>query len=145
MPKSYFDGSVWCNVDVALNRVGLFLKNEIEPLGLNLIEWYVLRFLYEQDGQQASQIAKGVGRAATSFTPILDKLEEKSLIERQSHPSDRRAVKVYLTKRGRALEKQVNDSAIKIDQELRTRFSDKDWKGFEQVIIELQTMLPSSG
>lgn len=140
MSKLYFDGSVWCNVDVALHHVSDVYRSETEPLGLNIIEWYVLRVLYEEDGQQASQIAAAVGRAATSFTPILDKLETKSLIERQAHPADRRAIKVYLTKQGRELEERVKAAAEKIDGELQERFAAKDWQSFQHTLGILQTL-----
>ena len=78
-----FDGSVWCNVDIALRQVNIIYRQELETLGLSVVEWYILRMLYEQDGQMASRLADGVGRPATSFTPILDKLQDKGFIERR--------------------------------------------------------------
>ena len=56
--------------------------------------------LYDEDGQHASELARAVGRAATSFTPNLDKLQDKALIERRPDPGDRRAVRIYLTDAG---------------------------------------------
>ena len=107
MADLYFGGSVRCNIDVALRRIDNLYKQETEALGLSVIEWYVLRALYEQDGQMATQLAKVVGRPATSFTPILDQIESKGLIERRKHTRDRRAVTIQLTTKGKALEKRV--------------------------------------
>jgi len=135
-----FGGSVWCNIDVALRNVDAIYSQQIESLGLTVIEWYIMRLLYEQDGQMASRLADGVGRAATSFTPILDKLENKGFIERQSHPADRRAIRVYLTKQGRAIEEQVKASAESIENMLRQSFSSKDWQAFQSVLESLQFM-----
>jgi DNA-binding MarR family transcriptional regulator len=73
-----FDGSVWCNLDVALRNVDQIFRQEIKPEGLTVIEWYILRALYDSDGRHASELARAVGRAATSFTPNLDKLQDKS-------------------------------------------------------------------
>ncbi|MBI1279715.1 MAG: MarR family transcriptional regulator, partial [Anaerolineaceae bacterium] len=92
-----FAGSIWCNLDIALRNLDQVYGQIIEPLGLTVIEWYILRSLYEQDGQHASELARAVGRAATSFTPILDKLQNKDMIERRPDASDRRAVRIYLT------------------------------------------------
>ncbi|MBA3867692.1 MAG: hypothetical protein H0X30_00910 [Anaerolineae bacterium] len=75
-----FGGSVWCNIDVALRNLCVIYSQEIESLGLTVIEWYILRLLYEHDKQMASRLSKGVERAATSFTPLLDKLATNQLI-----------------------------------------------------------------
>lgn len=72
-----------------------------------LVQMFILDSLYEQDGQMASSLAKAVGRAATSFTPILDKLEKRGLILRKPHPNDRRAIRIFLTTNGRVLKRDV--------------------------------------
>ena len=81
-----FDGSVWINLEIALRSLDKIFREVTEPLGLTVIEWYILRSLYEQDGQYANKLARAVGRAATSFTPNLDKLQDKGLIERRYGP-----------------------------------------------------------
>src|SRR6185436_2315133 len=100
MADLYFDGSVWCNIDIALRQIDFLYKKDTHALGLSVIEWYVLRALYEQDGQMPSRLAEAVGRPATSFTPILDAIESKGLIERGKDPRDRRAIKIQLTAQG---------------------------------------------
>jgi MarR family transcriptional regulator, organic hydroperoxide resistance regulator len=137
-----FGGSVWCNIDIALRHIEAVYQQETRVLGLSVIEWYVLRMLYEQDGQMASRLAEGVGRPATSFTPILDGIENKGLLERRSHPGDRRAVKIHLTAKGQALKAQVFASAEQIESKLRQRFSGKEWQDYESVVANLQTMTP---
>ena len=96
-----FNGSVWCNLDIALRNIDQIFRNHVSILGLSVIEWYVLRALFAEDGQHASQLANCVGRAATSFTPNLDKLQDKGYIERLPDPSDRRAVRIYLTQKAK--------------------------------------------
>src|SRR6185369_13299569 len=95
----------------------------IEPLGLTVIEWYILRALYDQDGQHASELARAVGRAATSFTPILDKLQDrkdkKGLIERRPDPADRRAVRIYLTDEAHKIRDSVLNSAKQVDAHIQ--------------------------
>lgn len=135
-----FGGSVWCNLDIALRKVDEIYKNEIKELDLAVIEFYILRELYEQDGQMASHLAKGVGRPATSFTPILDQLEGKSLIERRMHPSDRRSVQIYLTKRGKALREQIQTVAESVDEKLSQHITEKDWQSYQNVVANMQKL-----
>jgi predicted transcriptional regulator len=86
-----FDGSLWCNLDVALRNLDRLFRKAICPSEVTTIEWYILRSLYGRDGQHASELAQAVGRAATSFTPNLDKLENRGLVERRPDPADRRS------------------------------------------------------
>ncbi|MCC6894717.1 MAG: MarR family transcriptional regulator [Anaerolineae bacterium] len=135
-----FNGSIWCNLDIALRNLDQVYSQVVEPLGLTVIEWYILRSLYESDGQHASELARAVGRAATSFTPILDKLQNKDMIERRPDSSDRRAVRIYLTKKGNNHREEVLESAEQIDARIRKTVSNGDFKGFQNVISNLQTM-----
>ena len=135
-----FAGSIWCNLDIALRNLDQVYGQVIEPLGLTVSEWYILRSLYEQDGQHASELARAVGRAATSFTPILDKLQNKDMIERRPDASDRRAVRIYLTKKGINNREQVMASAEQVDARIRKSVSSGDFKGFQSVLANLQAM-----
>ncbi|MEZ4669030.1 MAG: MarR family transcriptional regulator [Anaerolineae bacterium] len=135
-----FNGSIWCNLDVALRNLDQVYGQVVEPLDLTVIEWYILRALYESDGQHASELARAVGRAATSFTPILDKLQNKGMIERRPDPADRRAVRIYLTHNGDSKREQVLASADQIDARIRKAVSAGDFKGFQNVLVMLQAL-----
>lgn len=139
-----FNGSVWCNLDIALRNMDQVFNRVVQPLGLTIIEWYILRALYERDGQHASELARAVGRAATSFTPNLDKLQEKSLIERRPDPSDRRAVHIYLTREGQAYRDDVIQSTEEIDRQIEDMFGDEEFDIFQNVLAQLQGIEPDA-
>ncbi len=135
-----FNGSIWCNLDIALRNLDQVFGQVVQPLGLTVIEWYILRALYEQDGQHASELARAVGRAATSFTPNLDKLQNKGLIERRADPSDRRAVRIYLTDAGQEYKTAVRKSAKEIDSRLAELFAGGNYESFQHVLGVLQNL-----
>lgn len=141
-PNLRFNGSLWCNLDIALRNVGQIYSQAVEPLGLTVIEWYILRALYEQDGQHASELARAVGRAATSFTPILDKLQHKDLIQRRPDPADRRAVRIFLTDKANNYRQQVIASAAQIDASLKQLINNGDFETFQNVLARLQNASP---
>jgi DNA-binding MarR family transcriptional regulator len=134
-----FEGSVWCNLDIALRNADQLFRRVVRSLRLTVIEWYILRALYEEDGQHASDLARAVGRAATSFTPNLDKLQEKGYIERRPDPGDRRAVRIYLTKKGEEARDQVNKAAKEIDAQIAGLFPQAEFETFLDVLSVLQT------
>jgi DNA-binding MarR family transcriptional regulator len=135
-----FNGSLWCNLDIALRNLDQIYGQVVDPLGLTVIEWYILRALYDQDGQHASELARAVGRAATSFTPILDKLQQKGLIERRPDPADRRAVRIYLTDKGQKSREDVLRSAKQVDDQIRRSINKGDLENFQSVLATLQGM-----
>ncbi|MBE2183473.1 MAG: MarR family transcriptional regulator [Anaerolineae bacterium] len=137
-----FGGSVWCNLDIALRNLDQLFGSIAQPQGLTIIEWYILRALYERDGQHASELARAVGRAATSFTPNLDKLQQKGLIERHPDPTDRRAVHIYLTRDAEKLREEVVSTGATLDKQIRALFDGDDFETFLHVLTTLQTLEP---
>ena len=107
---------------------------------MTVIEWYILRALYERDGQHASELAQAVGRAATSFTPNLDKLQDKGYIERRPDRTDRRAVRIYLTEKALQNRDNVLDSAESLDAYLGTILGSSELDTFNRVMAQLQEL-----
>lgn len=143
MSELNFGGSIWCNVAVAFQRVDTIYKQEAQSLGLAVIEWYILRTLYDHDGLMAGQLARAVGRTPTSFTPTIDAIERKGFVSRSAHPSNRRSVRIYLTPQGKALEEQVIASANRIEDKIRQQFTDKEWQIYQRVIKNFQILSPA--
>ena len=140
MTNLRFNGSVWCNLDIALRNIDQIFRTHVRDLGLSVIEWYVLRALFEEDGQHASQLAYEVGRAATSFTPNLDKLQDKGYIERLPDPSDRRAVRIYLTDQARDEQDKILSLALNLDRQIEDNLMDSEVECFHQSLAVLQSI-----
>ena len=140
MVSLQFQESFWCNVDVAFRRMDQLYQREYEPLGLAVVEAHILQLLYTEDGQMPTRLAKAVGRPATSFTPILDGLENKGLVERRTHPRDRRSVKIHLTDQGKVMEEQVWETAQRIEAKLSGQIPDDDLNHFHQALAGCQVM-----
>lgn len=130
--------SLWLDLDTTLRVLDQLYGQAIEPLEISVIEWYVLRALYEQDGQRASDLARVVGRPPTSFTPILDEIEAKGLIERRANPSDRRSVHIHLTEAGKRLSKPVQKSADRIETRLQSAIPADLWPAFASSLLAMQ-------
>src|SRR5690606_40391428 len=79
--------------------------------GLNLTEFGVLELLYHKGPQPIQVIGKKVLLASSSITYVIDKLEEKELIVRESCPRDRRVIHVRLTEDRKST--RLNSSHVK--------------------------------
>lgn len=135
-----FNGSVWCNMDIALRNIEQEFLREIRQYDLTVIELYIMRALFERDGQYASELAHAVGRAATSFTPNLDKLQRKNMIERKADSRDRRAVRIHLTESALARREELLSLAQRIDQRIASVFSKNEFDNFLKVLSTLQVI-----
>lgn len=92
---------VWLLATRTVQRIEDSMREDLAKspaAGLSACACHVLKALYEQDGQRPSDLAKVAGRAPTSFTPVLDTLEEYNFIRRKNSAVDRRSVLIYLTK-----------------------------------------------
>lgn len=67
----------------------------------------VLMTLWENDGLQASELGRKAGLEPSSMTGMIDRMERDGLITRQSDPNDRRALRIYLTDKGKSVQKPV--------------------------------------
>jgi DNA-binding MarR family transcriptional regulator len=120
MPRLRFEGSVWCNLDIALRNIDQIFRTCVQDLGLSVIEWYVLRALFIEDGQH--------------------KLQDKGYIERLPDPNDRRAVRIYLTDKARAEEEAIMRLASTLDGQIDARLPEGSLNCFHEIITVLQTV-----
>lgn len=93
-----------------LGEIGQSIKDDLAHTVLHdfpLSSIYVLAALYGKDSQRASDLAKALKVPATSFTPVLDRLQNARLVSRSPHDTDRRSVVISLTPAGQKLQRAV--------------------------------------
>lgn len=123
---------------MSLSRAFLRQATEaLAPLNLELFEYDVLSALRRQGrpyGLPATGLAKETGLSSGAMTNRIDRLEERGLVGRKPHKSDRRAVIVSLTAQG----KRAIDDAIR----LRLDAADESLQGLsDREIGDLASLL----
>jgi DNA-binding MarR family transcriptional regulator len=102
-------------LDVATRRITKFYNRRLRPFGITYNHLFILSCLWEQDGVHVKDLATQLYLDSSSLTGHLDRLERIALVVRQDDPDDRRAVRVFLTEKGRYLKDQLEP----IGQELK--------------------------
>jgi len=75
----------------------------------------VLVPLYEQDGLRMGELANCARLSKQTMTTMVRLVERDGLVDRRPDPDDGRAARVYLTARGRRLEKVVGRALAELD------------------------------
>ena len=78
-------------------------RDNIQMLELTPTQHLILRELWRSDGQQFKELADTCNCSRSTITGVVDTMEKKNLVSRESHPSDRRGLLVKLTKKGKEL------------------------------------------
>jgi DNA-binding MarR family transcriptional regulator len=90
----------------------------LEPLDLNPRTFALLRHIEAVEGEPQHALAEALRVPPSRMVALLDDLEERGLVERRPHPSDRRARSLYLTRAGRRLLEKAKKVAAEHEAEL---------------------------
>jgi DNA-binding MarR family transcriptional regulator len=88
-----------------MRRVWEHAERRLSPHSLTLKHSFALHALDEPMAMNA--LGERLGVDASYVTTLADQLEERGLIERRSHPGDRRIKSLALTQEGRRLREQL--------------------------------------
>ena len=91
------------------------LMEQIKASGLTLGQPKVLDYLKDHDGASQKEIAAGCLIEAGSLTSILNRMEEKGLIQRRILNGNRRTFHVFMTETGKKNQKLVEEAFVKIE------------------------------
>ena len=109
------------------------LLERLRPVGLTIGQPKVLDYLKDHDGDSQKEIARGCHLEAGSLTSILNRMEEKGLIERRMLNGNRRTSHVFLTEEGREKQQLVETVFSRIEQQALLGVSDEEFAAFMNV------------
>jgi DNA-binding MarR family transcriptional regulator len=118
-------------------KITRYYKDRIAPLGLTHGQFFMLVALLDEDGALPSHLADKTALDRPTTTGLLDRLERDGWIERRLDVSDRRTLRVHLTRK--ALEER--ETILSIFQEINgrfmQRFSPSEWEQFQTFLTRL--------
>jgi len=100
-------------------------------------QWRVLRVLHESGALDPTRIAEQACLLLPSLTRILQKLEEKALIQREPDLSDKRKQIVQITKSGAALIEANFEASIAAMEKVRTQMGPDRYEALLDLLNEL--------
>ncbi|MFX1387179.1 MAG: MarR family winged helix-turn-helix transcriptional regulator [Promethearchaeota archaeon] len=104
-PKDIVD--VFELINILNKKYEKLQRNNIQQLELTPTQHFILRELWRSDGQQFKDLAETCNCSRSTITGVVDTMEKKELVSRESNPDDRRSLLVKLTEKGKGLKKQT--------------------------------------
>ena len=106
------------------------ILEKVKESGLTLGQPKVLDYLKNHDGASQKEIAAGCFIEAGSLTSILNRMEEKGLIERRMLNGNRRTFHIYLTKEGWKSQKLVEESFLEIEKQALKGITEEEFDAY---------------
>ena len=113
------------------------LMEQLKDTGLTLGQPKVLDYLKDHDGASQKEIAAGCLIEAGSLTSILNRMEEKGLIERKMLNGNRRTFHIFMTESGKKNQKLVEETFEKIEDTALNNVSEEEQKVFMEIFLRI--------
>lgn len=120
------DNSIGYLLRDTARRILSELTTRLEPHGVTLPQYYVLRELWQEEGLTQREIANRVGVLEPTMVTTIDGLERLGLIARERSTTDRRKTHVQLTAEGRTLRDTLHGYAADVLEHALTGVSNDE-------------------
>lgn len=129
--KDYdLDNNIGFLVSDAHHMVTAVIDKIMAPLGLTRSQLRVLLFLMRQDGYTQVELAEQLEIGKVAMGGLLDRLGKKALINRRADPKDKRAKRIYLSKKINKLYSPMEELGDGLMEKLLADIDQKQQKQF---------------
>lgn len=124
-----------------IGRLGLFAARrfdaQLTSVGLTRRQWAVLNALDGAGPVTQQQLGRAISIDPSTMVATIDELERDRLVQRQPHPSDRRAHQVHLTEHGAEILGRARRLAGDAQQELLAPLTDDERATLHALLLKV--------
>src|ERR1700729_2303122 len=107
----------------------------LAPLGLTPAQERALRAIARgEEPLRMTELADRLGIVPRSVTTVIDALEQAGLVRRETDPRNRRAIRLHLTDRGRAVRDDMREARRRAAEDLFAPMSAEDRKALAELL-----------
>jgi DNA-binding MarR family transcriptional regulator len=126
--------SIGFHLNKARNSLLLEMDSALRPLDINGQQMGILLALTRGMAGTPFEISKLLGIDSGLMTRMLDRLEEKGLLERSRSIDDRRVVNLTLTSKGRLVSAEIPSIAPEVLNERLKEFTPEEFDEFRRLL-----------
>lgn len=97
-------------------------------------QMHAIEIIGHEKSLRMKELAEKLGITTGTLTVTVDRLEQKGLIERQPHETDRRSYRVVLTPSGKKHFKKHHEFHIKLTEEIVSALSPGELESFREIL-----------
>lgn len=115
------------------------LKTQIASENISIGIWYFLRALWQRDGVIQRELTDYVGTMQPTTVIALRNMQSRGLIRMERDKTDRRSMRIFLTKEGRRLKGRLLPKVAAINKIATKGVSERDTAVFLAVLKKIHT------
>ncbi len=123
----------------AYQRASLIFKEHFDDYDLTPQQFGLLGFLWREDGLSQSVLSARSQIDRTTMGGLIDRLEKEGLVARQADPDDRRAYRICLTEKGKALQPELTPLALKAQRKLAAKLTPEEQETLMSLLEKIRS------
>lgn len=136
-----FDDSIGFLLGRLRSRMSIVLEEHLKALEISTPQWVILMRIANGYGQTSAELCRCFHYDTGAMTRMLDRLEEKGLVQRQRSQTDRRVVELTLTEAGREIYPKLHEAGKWITECILKDFSVEEVALFKSMLQRMRTNL----
>lgn len=117
--------------------IGRIFTDRAEEYNVTVSHWIVLCRLWQDDGASVSEVGGYIEQVGGTLAGVLERMEERGLIERRQHNKDKRCWKVWLTPAGASLSETLPPIAKSVLDTFTQSMAPDDLEFFSEFVDKL--------
>jgi DNA-binding MarR family transcriptional regulator len=120
------------------------LARRLQPHGVTLFMWFVLRELWKRNGLSQNEIAVATDRQASAIVSVVRALQDAGLVRVARSADDGRRSVVRITRAGRRLEPVLTRHGRRLSQTAQRGFTAAEKRSLMDMLARLRTNIASN-
>jgi MarR family transcriptional regulator, organic hydroperoxide resistance regulator len=129
------------NIKAAWHAIARMYNQQAVKHEITMSMGFVLLNINSEEGTPATKIAPLMGLEARSLTRLLKSMEEKGLIYREADATDKRLVRIVLTKEGKRKRETSKLTVLRFNEAVREQIETDKLNVFFDVLQHITRMI----
>ncbi len=129
------------NIKAAWHAIARMYNQQAMKYNGTMSIGFALLNIHSEEGTPATKIAPLMGLEARSLTRLLKSMDEKGLIYREADKTDKRSVRIYLTREGKKNKEKARETVLRFNQAVRDQIPEQKLEVFFEVLQGINKMI----
>jgi MarR family transcriptional regulator, organic hydroperoxide resistance regulator len=128
-------------IKASWHAIARMYQQQATKYGGTMSVGFALLNIHSEEGTPATKIGPMMGLEARSLTRLLNSMEEKKLVYRETDKIDKRSVRIFLTRDGKRNKERARETVLRFNEAVRETIPAKQLEVFFEVIEHITTII----